>query len=235
MENDSPNRIDPPSSARLRRSTLIAAATAAVLLVAVVLPAEYGVDPLRIGSVLGMTEMGEIKMQLAREAEAEAAATPVATLDPADAQRLAEIERRLDEIHALLAAGTVVPGAAAGAPDAAADSAAAEQAAEPEWRDEITITLTPGQGVEYKLVMTEGAEAEFEWTANGGLLNYDTHGNGSGNSISYVQGRGVPEDSGVLVAAFDGDHGWFFRNRTDTDVVLTLRTRGDYSEFKRTV
>ena len=66
-------------------------------------------------------------------------------------------------------------------------------ASAPEGRSaEISITLSPGEGTEIKLVMQEGAEARFEWTANGGLLNYDTHGDGGGQSISYEKGRGVP-------------------------------------------
>jgi hypothetical protein len=233
MQINPPDHIDPPSSARLRRSTFIAAGVALALLLTVVLPAEYGIDPTRIGGALGLAEMGEIKMQLAREAEAEAAA-PL-QLSAADTARLVSIERRLDEIQALLAAGAAAAAREAPATSqSAADQPEADDSAEPPWRDEISITLTPGQGVEYKLVMTEGAEAEFEWSANGGLLNHDTHGNGAGRSIRYEQGRGVTGDSGVLVAAFDGDHGWFFRNRTDTDVQLTLRTRGDYAELKRT-
>ena len=32
------------------------------------------------------------------------------------------------------------------------------------------------------------------------LLNYDTHGDGGGQSISYEKGRGVPGDEGELVA-----------------------------------
>ncbi len=63
-----------PSSGKLLRSTVIAAAVAALLLVTVVMPAEYGVDPTGIGRVLGLTEMGEIKAQLAKEVEADAAA-----------------------------------------------------------------------------------------------------------------------------------------------------------------
>ena len=34
-----------------------------------------------------------------------------------------------------------------------------------------------------------------------------------GASSSYTKGRGVAGDKGVLTAAFDGDHGWFWRNR----------------------
>ena len=225
-----PDHIEPTSSGQLLRSTFKAALAAAALLVAVVLPAEFGIDPTGVGRLLGLKEMGEIKMQLAREAGAEASTT-TATLSAADSARLDAIEKQLDEIQALLAAGDAREQVAAGDSSAAAN----EPTAAPEWRDEITITLTPGQGVEYKLVMSAGAEAEFEWTANGGALNYDTHGSGSGNRISYKKGRSEPEGSGTIVAAFDGNHGWFFRNRTDTNVELTLRTRGDYAEFKRTV
>ena len=45
-ENNTVPTAELPSSRRLFRSTLIAAAVAIVLLVTVVMPAEYGVDPL---------------------------------------------------------------------------------------------------------------------------------------------------------------------------------------------
>jgi hypothetical protein len=67
-----------PSSRRLLRSTLIALGVAIVLLATVVLPAEYGIDPTGIGRVLGLTQMGEIKVGLAREAAADAAADAAA-------------------------------------------------------------------------------------------------------------------------------------------------------------
>jgi hypothetical protein len=83
-----------------------------------------------------------------------------------------------------------------------------------------------------KLVMQEGQTARFEWTANGSVVNYDTHGDGSGQKISYEHGRGVPDQAGELTAAFTGNHGWFWRNRTDAPVTVTLRTAGDYAEMK---
>ncbi|WP_254230099.1 hypothetical protein [Vibrio coralliilyticus] len=64
-------------------------------------------------------------------------------------------------------------------------------------------------------------------------MNFDTHGDGNGKSISYEKGRGVPEDEGELVAAFTGNHGWFFRNRNDSTVIVILRTSGDYGQMKR--
>ncbi len=123
------------------------------------------------------------------------------------------------------------------APDAApAETAAAVDAAvaaaTSDWRDEVSYTLAPGEGIEVKLAMQEGQTARFYWTANGAVVNYDTHGDGSGQRVSYEQGRGVPEQEGELTAAFTGNHGWFWRNRTDAPVTVTLRTVGDYAEMK---
>ncbi|RCS23051.1 transmembrane anchor protein, partial [Phyllobacterium salinisoli] len=42
----------------------------------------------------------------------------------------------------------------------------------------------------------------------------------------------APGAEGVLEAGFDGNHGWFCRNRGKADVTITLRTNGDYAEIK---
>src|SRR5215207_2200436 len=73
---DMPTRAELPSSAQLVRSTLIAAGVAAALLVTVVLPAEYGIDPTGAGRRLDLTEMGQLKRA---EAESAAAARAEAT------------------------------------------------------------------------------------------------------------------------------------------------------------
>ncbi|WP_312358691.1 hypothetical protein [Agrobacterium sp.] len=97
----------------------------------------------------------------------------------------------------------------------------------------MTISLQPGEGAEVKLVMTKGAKVNYSWTANGSQVNFDTHGDGGGENISYEKGRGIPEDSGVIEAAFDGNHGWFWRNRTSAPVIINLKTEGAYTDIKR--
>lgn len=59
-----------PSPRQLHRATAIAAAVAAGLLVTVVLPAEYGIDPLGTGLILNLTEMGKMKRAAAESAAA---------------------------------------------------------------------------------------------------------------------------------------------------------------------
>jgi hypothetical protein len=226
FNSESPSRMALPSSRQLVRSTLIALVSAVVLLVTVVLPSEYGIDATGAGRLLGLTEMGEIKMQLAAEAAAEAAA------DTAGSQTAGGTAAASGSEQASAAATAVAEPAAEASPTS---SPAPAPAASPQlpWRDETRFTLAPGEGIEIKLRMNEGARAEFAWAVTGGVVNYDTHGDGGGRSISYVKGRGVPSDEGELVAAFTGNHGWFWRNRGQAGVAVVLRTRGDYLSVQR--
>jgi len=191
---------------------------ASVLLVTVVMPAEYGVDPTGIGRVLGLTEMGEIKAQLAKEAATEAASDAAAgTTRAATASGLPQATP-----------DTAVP-AASPQPAAAATVAIAKT-------DEASVTLRPNEGKEIKLSMLKGARVNYSWSTDRGVVNYDTHADRIAAPAikyhGYAKGQGKASDEGVLVAAFDGMHGWFWRNRTREPVTVTLRTNGDYRELK---
>lgn len=227
---DRPSRDELPSTAKLIRSTIIAAIVALVLLVTVVMPAEYALDPTGAGRLLGLTEMGEIKEQLAEEAAADEAAQMVTVESSSPAA-----DSEPDTADSAQAPDSVPETSTA--PEKEAQPAEQEPspipATEPEWQDEVRVVLTPGEGTEFKLTMEEGAVARFSWVSEGGPINFDTHGDGSGQSISYEKGRGVPEDEGELKAEFTGNHGWFFRNRNDNDITLVLRTGGDYGELKK--
>jgi len=74
---------DLPSLPQLRRATLVAVVIAAMLVVTAVLPAEYGIDPTGLGRRLGLTQMGRLKQELAREAEADARADSLAATSTA--------------------------------------------------------------------------------------------------------------------------------------------------------
>jgi hypothetical protein len=56
--SDNPTRAELPTSGQLLRSTVIAVITAGVLLITIVLPAEYGIDPTGVGQALGLKQMG---------------------------------------------------------------------------------------------------------------------------------------------------------------------------------
>lgn len=229
---DIPNREALPSTAKLIRSTIIAAIIALVLLVTVVMPAEYALDPTGAGRLLGLNEMGEIKGQLAEEAAADEAAQMVAVQSAAD-QQVSEVAAPVVSEPVAETASVTEPEVTAAEAQPASEPTPAEPELQPEWQDEVRVVLTPGEGTEFKLTMEEGAEATFYWVSEGGPINFDTHGDGNGQSISYEKGRGVPEDEGTLVAAFTGNHGWFFRNRNDNEITLVLRTGGNYGQLKK--
>lgn len=208
FNTDLPRRADLPTAAALIKSTALAATVALALLITTVLPAEYGIDPTGIGRALGLTSMGEIKQVLAQEAAADAAppaAAPAAAPTPA------------------------VPLA----PPAPVAVAASERS------DEVSLTLAPGQGAEYKLTMDKGATVRFEWSVRGGVVNFDTHGDPvqapKGAYHGYGKGLGSGGERGELTAAFDGTHGWFWRNRSGQTVTVTLKVRGAYTAIKRMV
>lgn len=220
FNSKAPSLNELPSSQQLLRSTVIALIAAIVLLVTVVMPSEYAIDPTGVGRVLGLTQMGEIKQQLAEEAAAESVA-PVAQAS-AVAQPSAQ---QASEVVAEVAQ-----------PSAPEAPAAPEVAG---LKHEMSIELAPGQGAEIKLEMLKGAKVNYFWTANGGQVNYDTHGDPYNAPRDfyhgYGKGRFTPEDKGVLEAAFDGKHGWFWRNRTNKPVTVTLRTEGEYIAIKRVI
>jgi hypothetical protein len=100
--------------------------------------------------------------------------------------------------------------------------------------EEVALTLQPGEAAELKLAMNEGARVQFDWRTDGPLVNFDTHGDAPGIDYhGYAKGKGVSGDSGVLIAAFNGHHGWYWRNRSDAPATITLRVAGDFSEIER--
>ncbi|QOU02575.1 MULTISPECIES: transmembrane anchor protein [Pseudomonas fluorescens group] len=199
-----------PSTRKLVRSTVIALLTAVGLLVTVVMPSEYAVDPTGVGRALGLTQMGELKIILAQEALADAAPPQPAAPAPQVAQ--------------------VQPIAKPVAQPVATPTTALKT-------NQMSLTLKPGEGTEIKLEVLKNKTVSYEWTAVGGPVNYDTHGepyNGEkGYFHSYNKGKQVKSDKGEFTAIFDGTHGWFWRNRSNNDVTIALKTTGDYLRVKQ--
>lgn len=155
--------------------------------------------------MLGLTEMGEIKVQLAEEAEAD---------------RLLDEQRAQDQSSSVLDS---VIGLFVG-------TAHAQEA----WRDEVTFTLEPGATAEIKMTMEAGNVVEYAWTATGGRVNFDLHAHSGGESVDYERGAGQTSGEGSIEAPFAGDHGWFWRNRDSTPITMTIQLRGEYSDVVET-
>lgn len=175
-----------------------------MILVTVVLPAEYGIDPTGVGRVLGLTEMGEIKRELLQEAARD--------------HRADGANRDQSTLFAGVLTFFIGTAHAQGAGA---------------WTDEVKFTLAPGETREVKLTMNKGDAAEYRMTVDGGRVNFDLHGHGGGESVTYERGRGSTGAEGRIVAAFTGAHGWFWRNRDKRGLTVTLQVRGAYSELEQ--
>jgi hypothetical protein len=160
-------------------------------------------------------------------------------VDPTGIGRILGLTQ-MGEIKAALAVEAMP---SSGAQPPAIETAPAEHAestaesASPRLQHTMAITLKPGQAAEIKLAMRKDARALFAWSTAGGPVNYDTHGDPAdapkGFYHGYGKGRNETGQSGELQAAFDGTHGWFWRNRSDAEVTITLNTDGEYEEIKR--
>ena len=103
-------------------------------------------------------------------------------------------------------------------------------------QDVMEFVIAPDEAIEIKLEMKKGSIAKYKWTTQNGGLNYNLHGDGhkgSQNSIVYKKGRMTSFDSGEFKSEFDGHHGWFWRNRNNESVTVTLETIGDYILIKQ--
>jgi len=204
-----PTRQELPSTGKLIKSTIIAVVVAAVLLLVVVLPAEYGIDPTGGGNLLGLQKMGEIKASLAKEL----------------ADELVNMQAKEDAITAKTKAIDEFVQAEKLKAEAAPSAS----------KHEMQVTLAPDAATEIKVAMSENGEVQYVWWTDGGKANFDLHGDSEELNIDYHSYRkGSQQKSrGTLVAAFDGSHGWFWRNRTGVTITITLQTSGEYTDIKQ--
>ncbi len=102
--------------------------------------------------------------------------------------------------------------------------------------DTLSVTLAPGEGAEVKARMKAGERMLFEWVSAGGPVNFDMHGEGShagSESTSYWADMQKESEAGVFAAPVDGTHGWYWRNRGEEPVEVTVTTSGFYTELYR--
>lgn len=180
-------KIQPAGTpARSRKTLLIGsgvAVAAAAAVVAFVLPAEFGVDPLGTGRAFGLTKLAEPAMS--DEQIRGARRTGVLTLSETPPERT-------------------------------------------QWDDVWQVKLAPYEGIELKYTLNQGAAVDFAWDATD-TVEYDLHAHpfdgGEEVTESYAVSEG-PRLQGHYVAAFTGLHGFYWQNRTLTEVTVTMRAAG---------
>jgi len=215
-----------PSMKALVTATLVALAVAAVILVAFVLPAEYGIDPLHTGRALGLTDLAG-----ANEAApaTKPAVQPGESRAPSSEPRAAASEARRTFINPVLV--PAAPGA---------DAPTVKDVFIPEREkfqfDSREYTLAAGEGMEIKYDMKKGGGLVYSWTASAPLA-FEMHGEpdakpegkaGTDYYESYLldDKTGQSESHGTFLAPSTGIHGWFWENKSDKPVTLKLTAAG---------
>ena len=206
-----------PSLRSLAIATVVALLAAGAILIAFVLPAEYGIDPLGTGRALGLTSLASATGEPVKTTTADKAAPPVQT---ADARKTA--------INPVL-----VPSPTGDAPTVK-DTFIAER--DPFQFDSREITLEPGEGMEIKYNMKKGAGLLYSWTASAPVF-FEFHGEpdvkpagkeGTDYYESYEldDKKGGGQARGTFLAPSTGIHGWFWENKSDKPVKLKLVSAG---------
>ena len=100
--------------------------------------------------------------------------------------------------------------------------------------EEMELTLQPDEGAEIKTAMREGEQFVFVWSAPGGKLDFDMHGerpNAGDQFTSYWKGQQQARAQGTFVAPFDGSHGWYWHNRGTQPVTIKLTVSGFFDKL----
>jgi hypothetical protein len=101
---------------------------------------------------------------------------------------------------------------------------------------EATLTLQPNEGSEVKATMKAGQEFSYEWSTGGPKINFELHGEehgaAAGEYTSYEKGTSAGA-SGTFRTPFDGTHGWYWRNRSDSPITVTVKAKGNFQKFAR--
>ncbi|MBT6339708.1 MAG: transmembrane anchor protein [Desulfobacula sp.] len=206
-----PSDRELPSSQKLIKSTIFAGVVAAILLITTVLPAEYGIDPTGIGNAIGLKKMGEIKVSLEKEAT---------TAVPEDVQKTVQ-DQKSTKTQVDLTLASVKP-----------------VKPEPEKKiviETISVTLKPDQGTEVKTKMRKDEVLKYKWSTDGGRANFDVHADSKKLKIKYhnYEKGSKKIKEGSITAAFDGSHGWFWRNRTSKTLTIVLEVSGEFEKLER--
>ena len=187
----------------LWKAVAAAVAVAAVLLVTVVLPAEYGIDPTSVGRLLGL------------DALQSPVAPPVTTGEPGnEAGGLMEI----------IAGNTVAAEPGAHKPYATV-FASEETMIRLESLEEVELKVRMAKD-DTLLYSWESGEPVYVDT-HGEPLDYP-----DSPAVRYEERDGVNSGHGRITAPFAGLHGWYWLNTSETAITITLKTSGHYQDLR---
>lgn len=193
------------------KSVLIALVIGIIVLVTAVLPAEYGIDPVGAGKLFGFSRL----------------------YVPDDAERATlTAETASQQTFPLIKLEKAGSGPEVKRPPEADNPAPETQLTHRE--DSVQVPVPAGKGIEYKVNMLKHGKMKYEWTTNKGTVYFDFHGEvkqAKEAKAVYFESYTIAYANnmvGTFLSPYEGKHGWFFRNNGNTDVIVTLRLKGQY-------
>lgn len=102
--------------------------------------------------------------------------------------------------------------------------------------DTITIIVPARGDMEYKVILTKGALLQHSWKTDGAELFFDFHGEPKDDKTGYFKSYNKSTEStssGSLTAPFEGTHGWYWKNSTESPVRVLLEIKGSYQLKKK--
>jgi len=206
--NNQPNL----NKGQLLKSLIIAFIIGAVVLLTAVLPAEYGLDPLGTGKFFGFAKLYQGNEQTENNE----------TYSNLNFKKL-----KMEKIGSPLS--TPKPSEADNPPP---------EVQYREREDTIKVVVLAETGIEYKFKSLKYGSTKYEWATDKGIVYIDFHGevkqenppkNVFYESYTLAYSNNM---AGTLTAPFEGKHGWYFRNETNEDIIVTIRLKGQYELFK---
>ena len=97
-----------------------------------------------------------------------------------------------------------------------------------QWDDRWQVTLAPYEGIELKYTLDEGGGIDFQWQASD-VVSYDLHAHPFEGGVDLTESYAVDKGErmqGRYLAAFSGLHGWYWQNRTLSEVTVTIEAAG---------
>jgi len=182
-----------------------AVVAAVVVLVVAILPAEYGIDPTRIGRMLGLNAIHG----------------PTRTLQIQDVVGGNENYRTV-----------AIP--EAGQPTPLPNPAVSQIKMVDAQTRTMKVTLLEDQQTEIKAILGQSQVILYSWQADGEVYT-DFHGHepDSGDAfVRYEEQQSGQSGRGSLVAPFAGEHGWFWLNIAGKPVTITLTASGYFDDIK---
>ena len=101
-------------------------------------------------------------------------------------------------------------------------------------QETLSIELGLDGEVEYKVEMQQGDSIVYRWSVTSGAAYYDFHAHPQHEETTfftrYIEGEGS-EHAGSIVAAYEGQHGWFWLNIADQPITIELVVAGFYDQI----